>query len=113
LPSEAIQHNKRSIGENIDLRENDYPPIEPRGNSAAKSSMGRLIIGNNKVTSGENLIICGGEEADGGTFTMTGGEISGNTASASKNAYGGGVHVCIQQRHVYQAIGRYYLRVGC
>jgi fibronectin type 3 domain-containing protein len=55
------------------LKMNDGVKI--RGNKASSSSSG------------------GGVSVTGGTFTMSGGEISGNTASSSYYSYGGGVSV--------------------
>jgi hypothetical protein len=82
----------------------DYPPIELRGNSAARpgtlngnSGTGSVLtIEGGKVTLGENLTITGGTSGGvsvyNGTFTMTGGEISGNT-DFSHASGGGGVYV--------------------
>jgi hypothetical protein len=64
---------------------------------------GDYSTGNNKVTLGDNLTITGGSHpgygggvyVQGGTFTMTGGTIRGNTVPGNANgpSYGGGVCV--------------------
>jgi fibronectin type 3 domain-containing protein len=94
----------------IEINETVYPPIELRGKSETETGtlnanqQGRVlyITEGNKVTLGENLTITGGDaRSDGGgvynngTFTMSGGVISGNIAryrSGGDHGYGGGVY---------------------
>jgi hypothetical protein len=51
------------------------------------------ISGNTASSSSSSDVYGGGVYVGSGTFTMSGGEISGNTASSSYAAYGGGVFV--------------------
>ncbi|MDR1400104.1 MAG: InlB B-repeat-containing protein [Treponema sp.] len=51
------------------------------------------ISGNGNTASADSYSVGGGVYVYNGTFTMSGGEISGNTASADSYSYGGGVYV--------------------
>jgi hypothetical protein len=84
-------------------------PGTPGGKLQAAASIGgsRAIVdirGGAKVTLAGNLVLRGtgnsahnikgvNVDGDGATFTMTGGEISGNSTSSSGNVYGSGVYV--------------------
>jgi hypothetical protein len=84
-----------------------YPPIilagRGEGTLDAVSGSRVLLINNAAVTLGENLTLAGGYDTGGhggggvyvetGTFTMSGGTISGNSASGGTIAFGGGVYV--------------------
>ena len=62
--------------------EGELPAEAPEGAETGTVTGGVITGGNSEYG--------GGVYADGGTFTMSGGTISGNTASS----YGGGVYVC-------------------
>jgi hypothetical protein len=66
------------------LEDNDNPLVNVNG--------GELVMKSGKITGnthiGDGWVNCGGVRVVKGTFTMTGGVISGNSAS-----YGGGVNV--------------------
>jgi uncharacterized repeat protein (TIGR02543 family) len=57
------------------------------------NSSGTLVMESGSKITGNTASNCGGGVYSGGTFTMSGGEISGNSTSASYQAYGGGVYV--------------------
>ena len=54
---------------------------------------GTLIMNSGEISDNIASINGGGIQVDGGTFTMNGGNISGNTASSGPYGYGGGVYV--------------------
>jgi uncharacterized repeat protein (TIGR02543 family) len=74
---------------------NNAPLVQVNSRGALVMKDGSHITGNTNSSSSSNVLGSGVSVASGGAFTMSGGEVRGNTASgnASASAYGGGVYV--------------------
>jgi len=93
----TLQGRNNSISDGSET----YGLVRVNSNGTLIMNAGTKITGNtNNSPSLSCYVLGGGVSVTGGTFTMNGGEISGNTASnsssyynSSYNAYGGGVYV--------------------
>jgi hypothetical protein len=82
----------------VGVKDNDQPLVVVRSGGEGRSGhfimKSGKITGNTRVSGDSGNAGSGGVRVeDGGTFTMQGGEISGNSASGEQNGSGGGVDV--------------------
>jgi uncharacterized repeat protein (TIGR02543 family) len=82
-----------TLGSNVTLQgrsSNKVPLVQVNGGGTLVMENGSKITGNNAYF---GTLMCGGVYVSGGTFTMSGGEISGNSADSDSRICVGGVYM--------------------